>query len=184
MAKANFFYYYVFMDCKNLSKQEIRTKAKGIRNNLDIQEISKNLVSKIKNLDIYKQSKNVLIFYPLKNEINLLDLLKDDKNFYLPKVSGENLVICPFTKDLEISKLNIFEPCSEPIDEKILDLIFLPALAADRENYRLGYGKGFYDRFLAKNPNTATILPIAKQLVFEHLPHETFDRKADIVISV
>ncbi|MBQ3819312.1 hypothetical protein II810_02585, partial [bacterium] len=70
------------MDCKNLSKQEIRTKAKGIRNNLDIQEISKNLVSKIKNLDIYKQSKNVLIFYPLKNEINLLDLLKDDKNFY------------------------------------------------------------------------------------------------------
>ena len=51
---------------------------------------------------------------------------------------------------MEISNFGIKEPCSEPVAPDILDLIIVPALMVDKNGYRLGYGGGFYDRFLKK----------------------------------
>lgn len=168
------------------SKIDLRIRAKSIRKNLDMQSISASAVIKIRQSDFYKSAKNILIFYPMKNEINLLELMNDDKNFYLPKVCGDKLFVCPFRKgdNLEKSCFNTDEPCTNPVKSDILDLVFLPALMADYEGYRLGYGGGFYDRFLSENPSVLSVLPIAKELYVEKLPREEFDRKADIVIIV
>ena len=164
------------------TKQELRKQSKEIRKKLDIKSISKILVQKIRNLQEYKSAQNVMIFYPLKYEIDLLELVNDNKNFYLPKVKDDNLVVCPYCDDLEKSDLNIFEPCSTPCNPEILDLIFTPALMADKEGYRLGYGKGYYDRFLKQYPNIKTILPIPKDLVADELPKDDFDVKVWKVI--
>lgn len=166
------------------SKINLRAKAKDIRKLLDIENISVDAVGKIRQTEVYKSALNIMIFYPLKYEINLLDLLKDKKNFYLPKVSAKDMFVCPFKNgdELKKSNFNINEPCSNPVDSSLIDLAILPALMADKEGYRLGYGGGFYDRFLEKNPNIKTILPIPKELYIEKLPHEAFDKKADFVI--
>ncbi len=166
------------------SKINLRAKAKEIRKSLDISAISFVAVEKIRDDFLYKKAKNVLIFYPLKYELNLLELLDDDKNFYLPKVCGENLLICPFKKGDKLleSSFSIMEPCSSPCEASILDLAVLPALMADMQGYRLGYGGGFYDRFLHKFPFVKTILPVPEALYIEALPHEKFDKKADTVI--
>lgn len=168
------------------NKTALRTRAKEIRKKLDVQQISLNAVEKIRMYDFYKNAEHVLLFYPLKYEINLLHLTNDEKNFYLPKVSGENLFICPFSKDdtLKISEFNVKEPCSNPVNPEVLDLIIVPALMADKKNYRLGYGGGFYDRFLAKYQDIKTVIPIANELIIEKLPHEDFDIKCDFVINV
>lgn len=163
------------------SKLTLRAKAKEIRKNLDLEKISKEICKIIRKNNFYKESKNIMIFYPLKYEINLLDLLKDNKNFYLPKVNNEDILICPYDKNLVKSELNIYEPCTNPVDSNILDLIFVPALMVDKENYRLGYGGGFYDRFL-KTAKAHTIVPIAKELIVEKLPHEKFDIKINETI--
>lgn len=165
-------------------KNILRLKAKKIRKTLDTDNLSTIAVNKIQNLDIYKNSSNVLIFYPKKYEINLLNLLKDNKNFYLPKVCAERIFICPFKPGEKLVKscFGVNEPCTDFAKTNILDLIILPALMADSENYRLGYGGGFYDRFLAENKNIPTILPVAKELYIEHLPRESHDIKADLVI--
>ena len=55
---------------------------------------------------------------------------------------------------------------------------------ADKSGFRLGYGGGFYDRFLVENNTVKTILPIAKELIVEELPHEEFDIKIDEIIPV
>lgn len=165
------------------SKSVLRTKAKDIRKTLDISNISKNIVNKIRNLDCYKSAKNIMIFYPMKYEINLLDLLNDDKSFYLPKVEGKDLLVCPYSKNLKKSEFNVFEPDTEPVNPKTLDLIIVPALMVDKNGYRLGYGGGFYDRFLSKYPDIKTIVPIAKELVFDDISRDNWDIKIKYIIT-
>lgn len=165
------------------SKINLRNIAKEVRKTLDIDAVSRAAVEQIRALSSYKDAKNVMIFYPKKYEVNLLELLNDDKNFYLPKVCGENLKVCPYTDKLEISEFNVCEPCSNPIDAEILDLVIVPALMADEDNYRLGYGGGFYDRFLAKYSDIPTVLPISEKLCVNKLPHDEFDIKIDTIIK-
>lgn len=168
------------------SKSDLRKKAKCIRKSLSIAEKSKIAIEKIRGNTLYIPAKNVLIYYPLRYELNLLALLDDEKNFYLPRVCGENLQICPFKKGdkLVTSSFNICEPCSNSINPRNLDLVVVPALMADKSGFRLGYGGGFYDRFLVKNNTVKNILPIAKELIVEELPHEEFDIKIDEIIPV
>lgn len=164
------------------SKKELRIQAKKIRKNLNIKLISQKLVDLIRQADIYKSADNVLIYYPKENEIDLLDLLNDDKKFYLPKIEGNNLLICPFSQELSISKFNTLEPCTDAVSSNILDLAIVPALMADKCGNRLGYGGGFYDRFL-KNANVATLVALPIELVIDQLPFEDHDVKIDFLIQ-
>lgn len=168
------------------TKSELRKKAKELRKSLDIKNISEKIVKNIRELEIYKNANNVMIFYPIKDEINLLTLLDDNKNFYLPKVEGQELLVCSFKKgdELAISEYKTNEPISNPINSDILDIVFVPALMAGKDFYRLGYGKGYYDRFLLKNALQAIrIVPIPSELLIETIPHDVFDIQIDAIID-
>ena len=166
-------------------KSHLRTKFKSLRRELDIKTISAQICEKIRAFDLYKQAANVMLFYPTKYEINLLQLLDDNKSFFFPRVNGLNLDVCPYSHDTEFKKssYNINEPCSTPVSHEILDLIFVPALAADTSGYRLGYGGGFYDRFLPLCSNAVTVIPIFDEFVLNALPIEEFDCKVDYIIT-
>ena len=166
------------------NKTCLRIWAKSLRKTLDTDKISNAIVKKIRSLEIYRTAKNVMIFYPLQFEINLLPLLEDSKNFYLPKVDGENLLVCPFKigERLVKSEFNVLEPLSIPVSSDIPEVVFVPALAVDKNNFRLGYGGGFYDRFLPLVP-AKTVVPIPHQLYLETLPVEKFDVPVDCVIT-
>lgn len=89
-------------------------------------------------------------------------LLYQNKNIYLPRVNNLNeidfLQVKEFT-DLEEGYMGISEPtvtCPR-IDPNDLDVLIVPAVAMDRQGNRLGFGKGFYDRFLKRFPNVKTI---------------------------
>ena len=125
-----------------------------------------------------------MIFYPLQFEINLLPLLEDSKNFYLPKVDGENLLVCPFKigERLVKSEFNVSEPLSVPVSSDIPEVVFVPALAVDKNNFRLGYGGGFYDRFL-ESSKAYSIVPVSEKLIVEKLPVDEFDIPVDCVIT-
>lgn len=167
-----------------LDKTHLRTKFKEERKSLDVEQISRDIVRNIRSQAFYKKAEHVMIFYPLKYEINLLDLLNDDKNFYFPKVHGENLLVCPYESSVKFEKaaFNIYEPCSAPVFPEILDLIFVPALAVDKKYYRLGYGGGYYDRFL-KGCNAVTAVAIPEDFIIEELPHDIFDVAVEHVIT-
>ncbi len=166
-------------------KSHLRTKFKSLRRELDIKTISAQICEKIRAFDLYKQAANVMLFYPTKYEINLLQLLDDNKSFFFPRVNGLNLDVCPYSQDVEFKKsaYNINEPCSTPVSVEILDLIFVPALAVDKSGYRLGYGGGFYDRFLPLCSNAVTVIPIFDEFVLNALPIEEFDCKVDYIIT-
>ena len=166
------------MDKKTL-RQLAKEKRKNLCVNCDL------LVEKIVQTDEYKCSKNIMIFYPLKNEVNLLSLLKDKtKTFYLPKVCGQNLLCCPYSEgdELCISVCKTLEPKTESCDKDVIDLVVVPALCCDRKNYRLGYGGGYYDRFL-QDYKGKTIVCLPKELIVETVYPEEHDIFVDRVIT-
>ncbi len=165
----------------------LRTKAKVIRKTLPICEISKNLLQMIRGDKVYIEAKHVMLYYPTKYEMDFRELLKDDKEFYFPRVKNENLLVCSYSlgEKLEKSCFNILEPCSKPVDASVLDLIIVPALLVDKSGYRLGYGGGYYDRLLANlNGKVKTLCALPKELIVEKLPAEEFDIPVDYIINV
>lgn len=158
------------------NKDNLRQKAKKIRNKLDMKCISSRIVSNIRKLEVYKNSKHVMLFYPLENEVDLLELLNDDKQFYLPRVKGENLEVCPYKLGDKLLKSNfkVLEPINEAVDKNMLDLVFVPALCVDNKCNRLGYGKGFYDRFL-DDFEGVSIIPISQSLIFSDICADRHD---------
>ena len=170
-----------------MNKQQLRKWAKEERSKLDMEALSKELVQKFQETEEYKQAKQVMIFYPLKDEVNLLELLDDNtKTFYLPKIDGDNLLCCKYIKGEPLceSCFHTKEPNTEPELNFTPDLIVVPALAVDKNNYRLGYGKGFYDRFLGVNKESNIIVCIPKQLIVESIYPDEFDIPVNKVIAI
>lgn len=167
-------------------KAELRKEAKQIRSSLEMKKISEKIINNIRPTEIYQVAQNIMIFYPLKDEINLLPLLKDDKKFYLPKVRGEELIVCPYKEGdkLAVSEFNTQEPLTEAVSPDILDIIFVPALMVDKAFHRLGYGRGFYDRFLSRiDLRAIKIVPIPSLLIKDEIPFDEFDAQFDIILD-
>lgn len=167
-------------------KSDLRIKAKILRKNLKMSVISENLTTLIRQNKVYKNSQNVMLFYPSKYEVDLTGLLNDNKNFYLPRVSGQELEVCPYKNGEELvkSEFGIFEPVCGCIKHDILDLVIVPALMADSHGYRLGYGGGYYDRFLVKIPDVKKLVAVPKELYVDELPHDDYDVKIENIIYV
>ena len=158
------------------NKDDLRQKAKRIRETLDMETISKSIVSNIRKTEVYNSAKRVMLFFPLKNEVDLRALLKDDKEFYLPRVNGEELEVCRYRKgdELVMSEFKVFEPITSPVSKSIIDLVLVPALCVDEHCNRLGYGKGYYDRFL-KDYKKMSIIVIPEELIFSDVCSEMHD---------
>lgn len=147
---------------------------------------SQNVIKELRASEIYKQAHNILIFYPLEGEVNLLELLDDkDKNFYLPRIEGKNLLCCPFKKgdELCLSCFKTQEPVSDEVEKNQIDFAIIPALCCDKNNYRLGYGGGFYDRFLV-GFSGKKIVCLPKELIVETIYPDEFDVPVDFVFCV
>ena len=75
------------------------------------------------------------------------------------------------------------EPETAPVNPNVLDLVIVPCMMADKNGYRLGYGGGYYDRFLADiDAKTITVVP--KELYVDNLPHEEYDIRMDKVVAM
>lgn len=81
-------------------------------------------------------------------------LIKDSKKVYLPRVEGENMVAVPYGH-MRKGTFGIDEPTGQAFDGKV-DVTVIPLLAVNARGYRIGYGKGFYDRYL-KDKDTVKV---------------------------
>jgi 5-formyltetrahydrofolate cyclo-ligase len=168
-------------------KNKIRQNSLKLRKTLNTEASSKKIINKLFCLKEYKKSKNILCYFPLKYEIQTFECFKDNsKNWYLPRVSGENMEICPYSfNKMEIGSFNICEPTTEKIkNTNIIDCVIIPCVACDINGYRIGYGKGYYDRFFKElKHNPIKIMLIYSELLCKNIYPEKHDIKADIIIT-
>lgn len=136
---------------------------------------------------LLKQSCHSIGFYwPIRDEINLLEtmvLLEKVFEFALPKIVDGQMEFYRWTSHESIIKDELGVPAPASMDLVVPELILIPCLAMDRRGYRLGYGQGWYDRYLARYPMIKTIGIVANQFIFKQLPSESHDQPLDAVIS-
>ena len=172
-----------------ISKTDFRKHFLEKRKTLNTKVLSDSVCKNIINTDIYKKAQNIFAYYPLPFEVNISLLFKDiSKNWFLPKIKGDNLKFYEYEygDKLNTGAFNVLEPAKFFSTEIYPDLIIVPALCVDKNNYRLGYGKGYYDRFLEKyseENSPITISPIFSCLITNSLPIEMNDKKIDIIIT-
>ena len=175
-----------------MNKEELRKYYKQKRDELYkagcIFNISDSIVKKIAESEYFKSAKNIMLFYPKGSELNLLELLKfKDKNFYMPVCKEGEIVVCPYKEGdkLILNGYGIYEPETSPVkDLSIFDIIITPALCADINCQRIGYGKGYYDRFFAnKNLKAKKIIVVPKECLVNSIPCEHFDKPCDLIIT-
>ena len=144
-----------------MKKQELRALYKQKRKDLteiQIKGLQENIYQQIYNLDL-STVKNVHLFLsmPKFKEIDIAPLItyfrNKNKRIVVSKCNFKDNTLSHFYLEedtvLSLNKFGVLEPvAAELVEENKLDLIFIPMLISDDKKFRVGYGKGFYDRFL------------------------------------
>ena len=175
----------------NSEKNSLRNLLLEKRDNtsFDLMKIaSKKIQKKLKKIQAFREAKKIGAYYPIGSEILTQDiiqeLLSNGKEVFLPRVAGKDL---EFRKIIDFSSLekgnfDILEPKEDCKQENNLDMILVPTVAISSEGTRLGYGHGYYDRFLSKNQTTAVSLTLEKQIV-KKIPRERHDIIIDWIVT-
>lgn len=179
----------------DLNKNELRQKYRAIRDSFGEEFIEKTSKSACENLakcEDFIHADTILLYYPIQNEISPLPIfelcLKNGKSIAFP-VCQEKSATLIFKKittlnDLSPSTFGLFEPnenCETIIPNKN-SLCVVPAIVFSRDGHRLGYGKGYYDRFLENFEGKSTGFSYS-MLLIDSIPHCKHDIPLNMIIT-
>ena len=175
-----------------MDKQELRNKIKALKKAMtqqQIEEISQALGRLFLASDAYKNARTIYGYLPYNQEVRttamLQKALEDGKRVAVPKCYGDEMRFI-YLEDLskvEKGYCNIPEPIEDgPIAEDPTALVLMPGLAFDPQGHRMGYGGGFYDKFLAAEPGHPTLALCYDFQMLEHLATEDHDIPVDTVL--
>lgn len=191
------------------TKREVREQALALRDTLIPAErtaYSKEITEKIIHLDCYRNAAALLIYVSFRSEVETRLLigkaLLDHKAVFVPAVSGREMEFFRITSlnELKSGYQGILEPSQESENSyrswmkkniSAKTLLCMPGAAFDRERNRIGYGGGYYDRYLSsfsvkhkeKNGDTDTIALAFSCQVFAEIPHEPHDLRPERIVT-
>lgn len=174
-------------------KMHIRDRIKKLRNNMSKEECiqkSKLICRRFCELDEYKSADNICIYISKGNEVNtkiIVDQVwKDGKKLYVPKVYGKLMHFIQITGYDELVKGNfgILEPKSDEYDDDGMNgLMVMPGVAFDEDRNRIGFGGGYYDRYLADHSKLMTVALAYECQIVSHIDHELTDIKPHMILT-
>lgn len=173
-------------------KKELRREIRGLRKahtDEEIHTMSLSVKERLLALPEYQKAKVLYAYMDCKHEVETRDVIRAawaaGKRVAVPKVLGQEMrffYITSFEEDLEEGSFGIQEPREEHPAEEEDALLLMPGVAFDLKCHRVGYGGGFYDRFLEKHPGLVTAALAFEFQVKEEVPFEEFDiRPAKVV---
>ncbi len=178
------------MDKKQLRKQLIKKRKDISKDKKTIYD--KEIGIKIIKSDYFKNATQVLVFASTEEEFDTSLIVKhcrvENKSVFYPLCLDKNgnmkFYRINSSEDLVTGMYGISEPkpyCEE-YKPKENDIVIVPCLSVDKENYRIGYGKGYYDKFL-KNFNGISICPCYEEMLTDKLPTDKYDIKINILVT-
>ena len=175
-----------------MDKKALRSQIKAAKKAMtdeQIANLSQELCAQFLQTDEYRNAKTIYGYLPYNQEVRTWALLeqaiKDGKKIAVPKVYGEEMRFIYLSDLSAVSDgyAGIPEPImDEPVAVDTTALVLMPGLAFDREGHRIGYGGGFYDRFLENEPNHPTVALCYHFQLLDHLDTEEHDIPVDRVL--
>lgn len=176
------------------TKQSLRRELKISRRNIENKkEADKKICENLMASDFYKDADTVLFYAALDDEINIDECIKSalsqGKRAALPVCLDDNgnmkFYYINSLKDIKTGFFGVREPdiniCEEVMDFSS-SVCIVPGIAYDKQGYRLGYGKGYYDRFL-KNFTFISLGLCYNELMMDFLPTDEYDISVDYIIT-
>ncbi len=179
-------------------KMEYRKKGKQVRAALSPEtraEKSKAIERRLFQWEPFMMAENVSVFMSFRDEVetpHLIDLMRVmGKRVYVPIVDKETneLLLSLFHSydELEKSALGVLEPRINPSrikEPEVLDFVLVPGLLFSKDGYRVGYGGGYYDRYLARlSPEVPRVGICFEEQVVDTVPRGAYDEILDAVVT-
>lgn len=155
------------------------------------QEASQKIAEFLCGMEAFQKAKTIFCFVSTPSEINTHSIIQyawnSGKQVAVPRcLEKGQMEACVITneEDLEEGKFGIMEPKAEckVLMPRQIDLIIMPCLSCDRNGNRLGYGGGYYDRYLEKCTGVRVVI-CREKLMLAEIPSEPFDQKGDFLIT-
>ena len=169
-------------------RAEIRAKKRAMTAQ-EIEEKSAALAKAFYETAEYKNAKTIYGYLPYNQEVRTTQMLAhalvDGKQVAVPKVYGDEMKFILLSDLGQVAKgyAGIPEPVADdPVAADPTALVLMPGLAFDPEGHRLGYGGGFYDKFLAAEPDHPTLALCYDFQMLPHLDTESYDIPVDRVL--
>ena len=179
------------------TKAIIRKKYLQIRKNLTSDERCKKsqiITEKLEKLEVFQKAQHVLFYYTHDTEVDTVPLIQkylQKKQLYLP-VTSKDKIIHPIPINYPPKLTKGLYGIQEPVIEKnklkngyndLIDLIIVPGIAFDNQGNRIGYGKGYYDRFLHQYHTTPKVALAFKEQMLDCIPKDPYDEAVDFIIT-
>lgn len=175
-----------------MDKQSLRKAIRERKRSMTFQEIeekSRQLGILFAQSEAYRRAKTIYGYLPYNQEVRTIPMLEralaEGKRVAVPKVYGEEMRFIYMTDLSQVAKgyAGIPEPIADgPVAQDPTALMLMPGLAFDRQGHRIGYGGGFYDKFLAREPDHPTLALCYDFQMVPQVDTQTFDIPVDTVL--
>jgi 5-formyltetrahydrofolate cyclo-ligase len=172
-----------------MNKNQIRERILNLRisQSVETAEVKSKIISeKLLGSPQYKNAESIMVYFPIKGEVLtdsiVANALKSGKILLAPKMAGDDLIPVRFNSSslFTKAKFGVTEPQGEAYGGNI-DIVIVPAVAFDQSLNRLGYGKGYYDKFLKDKKCIKIGIGYGFQ-VLDYIPKSEHDIPMDILI--
>ena len=167
-------------------KNDLRVKYKKIRNSIHSENLDNLIYNYIIGLDEFIYARDILIYYSINDEIDTLKLIKysleHKKRVFIPRCDDDmDFYLVKNLNDLVNGKFNIMVSKSS-VNDYCNSICITPGICFDKAFYRIGYGKGYYDKFL-KNYNGIKIGLCYDECLIDNCYHDNNDESVDIIVT-
>lgn len=176
-----------------MDKKALRREISAQKRSMTAEQIesaSRRLADQLFATDAYQQAQSIYGYLSYNQEVRTESILRramiDGKRVAVPKVYGDDMKFI-WIEDLDLvapGYYDIPEPIADgPVADDEMALVLMPGLAFDPEGHRLGYGGGFYDRYLAAHHDHKLVALCYDFQMFDHLDTDVHDIPVNLVIS-
>jgi len=180
-------------------KKELRKKVQELRDSIDPElrgSLSARVAENLWSIPEFAAAESILFFISFRSEVDTIPMIRraldEERSVCVPSTDSDHKAmqacrIFDLENDLQLGNYDIMEPkpeCLRPVPPNELDLVIMPGVAFDFTGARLGYGGGYYDRFLEKCSPRCMLIAIAFELqMVEHVPCADHDHHVHKIVT-